>query len=71
MQELLVKKFTQNTRLNMFLQATAPKNIVEKNRWHDNFWGQCTCGKHQNEEGKNILGKLLMEIRDMLKEELK
>lgn len=64
MRELLEKKFQQNTQLNISLQATAPEKIVENNYWHDNFWGQCTCGKHRNEKGENILGGLLMEVRD-------
>ena len=37
--------------------------IVEFNNWHDNFWGDCVCGKCKLKVGQNHLGKILMEIR--------
>ena len=40
--------------------------LVENNTWHDNFWGNCYCDKCANIEGKNMLGKLLMEKREEL-----
>lgn len=40
------------------LNATDDLYIEETNAWKDNFWGVC------NGEGKNMLGKLLMKIRD-------
>jgi len=42
---------------------TFPKKLIEENWWHDNFWGRCTCSKCKN-KGKNMLGKLLMKVRD-------
>ena len=39
--------------------------IVETNNWGDRFWGKC-YGK-----GLNILGNLLMELREEYKKELK
>ena len=37
--------------------------LIERNHWHDNFWGVCTCQKCQSSRGKNRLGKILMAIR--------
>lgn len=38
--------------------------IVERNNWHDNFYGDCMCGRKACESaGANILGRLLMELR--------
>ena len=60
MYELLCDKFQKNKEL-----CTALKNvkdmIVEDNTWGDTFWGVC------NGQGLNMLGKLLMEIRNDLK----
>ena len=54
-------KFSQHPDLANRLLATYPRELVEKNHWHDNFWGSCTCGKCP--PGKNHLGKILMQIR--------
>lgn len=42
--------------------------LIEENTWHDNFWGDCTCGKRATciPPGHNELGKTLMEIRTAL-----
>jgi ribA/ribD-fused uncharacterized protein len=40
------------------LKRTAPNELVEGNTWGDTFWGVCRG------VGENMLGKLLMEIRD-------
>lgn len=65
MQELLSKKFNQPVFKNLLLN-TYPKKIIEGNLWHDNFWGICQCDKCSS-NGKNTLGKLLMDIREELK----
>lgn len=39
--------------------------IVEWNRWHDNYWGRCTCPRCRG-LGTNRLGVLLMQVRDEL-----
>ena len=57
MRECLVQKF-KNPDLMAKLKATAPKRLEETNNWSDRWWGVC-YGK-----GENMLGKLLMEIRD-------
>jgi ribA/ribD-fused uncharacterized protein len=53
---LLRAKF-QNVNLVRQLLATGGANLVEGNTWNDHFWGVC------NGEGKNHLGRLLMQVR--------
>ena len=57
MKTCLEVKF-QNPELKEMLMATAPKHLEEANNWGDKYWGT-TYGK-----GENMLGKLLMQIRD-------
>ena len=52
-----------------WLLETGDEELVEGTTWHDNEWGNCSCPKCTNIEGKNKLGKLLMRVRDMIKEE--
>lgn len=47
----------------LFMLKLIKEEIVEDNYWDDTFWGVCTNKKY-NHEGKNILGKMLMNIRD-------
>ena len=65
----LVIKFEPGTELAAKLLATGDVELIETNTWHDNFWGQCICGTACNDvTGKNMLGAMLMEIRDSLKD---
>lgn len=67
MKDFLTQKFTQEP-LKTKLLETDDQEIIEGNYWHDNYWGECLCEKCDgNVEGKNNLGKLLMEIREKLK----
>lgn len=50
------------------LLATGDEELVEGTTWHDNEWGNCTCEKCANIVGKNKLGKMLMKIREEIKE---
>lgn len=56
-------RFSDGTAWRTRLQRTDGE-IVETNNWHDNYWGNCICNKCKEIEGKNMLGKILMEIRD-------
>lgn len=67
MKELLRLKF-ENAFLRFKLLATRNAILIEGNTWHDTVWGMCNCHKH-NGEGQNILGKLLMNLRDELLEQ--
>ena len=55
MRDILSCKFDSNL-YNKLLEVE--EDIVEDNHWGDRFWGVC------NGTGENMLGKLLMELRD-------
>ena len=56
----LLAKFITHKELQNKLIATAPKQLVEGNVWGDKYWGKC------NNEGLNMLGLMLMFIRNMI-----
>lgn len=60
----LCLKFYQNPELKARLIATGDRPLVENNSWHDNLWGNCTCDRCSH-PGQNILGKYLMDIRNL------
>lgn len=62
-------KFTDNDELARRLVATGDAALVEGNEWHDNYWGRCTCARCVRAEivGQNHLGKILMQVRDELR----
>lgn len=62
MRDLVRKKFNLVT-LKSALLLTGNEELVEGNWWGDRFWGQSPLG-----QGKNWLGKILMEIREELKD---
>jgi predicted NAD-dependent protein-ADP-ribosyltransferase YbiA (DUF1768 family) len=55
---LLDRKFAQGTTLLEQLVATGDVPLIEGNTWGDTFWGVCGT------TGENMLGKMLMKIRD-------
>ncbi|WLR41721.1 NADAR domain-containing protein [Bacillus carboniphilus] len=57
----VLSKFTTNNDIQEILLSTGNKIIVEKTS-NDYYWG---CGKDGS--GKNMLGKILMEVRDQLR----
>lgn len=57
---LLVQKY-QDPELAKRLIATGAKVLIEGNTWNDTFWGV------SNNRGRNILGGILMNIRDKIK----
>ncbi|KAK3922789.1 Retrovirus-related Pol polyprotein from transposon 412 [Frankliniella fusca] len=63
----LMNKFTPETTELRKLLETGDREIIENNYFHDNFWGNCTCIKCINTPGENVLGQLLMIIRDQEK----
>ena len=62
----LSKKFTDEHLADLLLK-TGDEYLEEGTTWHDNEWGNCSCPKCQNIEGKNLLGQLLMKVRDDIK----
>ena len=55
--------------LRMKLLMTGEEELIEGNYWHDNIWGICNCAECDN-NGQNLLGKLLMECRAEIRKEL-
>jgi len=66
MLEILADKFTRNRVLGNRLVGTGDALLIEGNTWHDNHWGDCSCYGCRRKLGKNMLGKLLMRVRDAL-----
>lgn len=65
MENALRAKF-ENKELRELLDATKGQTLIEGNSWHDNQWGNCTCSKRKacEKPGKNMLGTLIMKVRD-------
>lgn len=66
MYEILKEKF-KDPVLKQKLIDTGNEYLEEGTTWHDNYWGNCYCTKCKNIEGKNVLGKTLMKIRDEIR----
>lgn len=69
MRSALEKKF-EIPELREKLLATGNEPLIEGNWWHDNTWGDCKCDKCAVKLGHNLLGKLLMDLRTRIREEL-
>lgn len=68
MYKLVELKFEQNYHLRNMLNNTDDLMLIEGNTWHDNIWGDCTCGDCRDIPGQNFLGKTLMSIRAQIRE---
>jgi type I restriction enzyme, S subunit len=66
MRELLRRKIYDHTEIAVALCMTDDEILVEKNWWHDNEWGDCTCLQCYR-IGENLLGKLWMELREEIR----
>jgi ribA/ribD-fused uncharacterized protein len=60
MMEILLMKFTMHVDIRRKLIATAPRRLIEGNTWGDTYWGVV------NGVGLNRLGRILMEVRNVL-----
>ena len=69
MYDVCFAKFTMNdsSKLRERLLETGDEELIEGNTWHDNYWGNCSCEKCKDIEGRNQLGKTLMRIRAELR----
>ena len=65
MRDIIRAKFNQNSMLKLKLLETIDCELIEGNTWRDYFWGVCK-GK-----GKNMLGNILMEVRNEISEYIK
>ena len=63
MYEICYHKFNQNPDIKRMLLNTGDAELIEGNTWGDCIWGVC------NGVGKNLLGKILMRVRNELKEQ--
>jgi len=61
MRKAVLRKFETHAEIREILLATGDEEIVE-NAPGDYYWG---CGKDGS--GKNMLGQILMEVRDILR----
>ena len=52
------------------LLETGNEELVEGNNWHDRTWGVCICDECGG-QGQNLLGQLLMELREEIRNENK
>ena len=62
MRKAVLRKFETHAEIREILLATGDEEIVE-NAPGDYYWG---CGKDGN--GKNMLGKILVEVRELLRD---
>lgn len=63
MTEIVREKFQQNPDLADKLRATGNAHLEEGNTWGDRIWGTV------NGQGANLLGKILMQVREELFQE--
>lgn len=63
MTELVRVKFASHPDLRLRLLATGDAELIEGNSWNDRFWGV------SGGQGKNWLGRILMQVRAELREE--
>lgn len=62
MEKLIKAKFEINPDLARRLLETGVGELVEVNNWNDRYWGVCKG------EGLNHLGRILMEVREGLRD---
>lgn len=63
MYEIVKRKFTVNKELQQKLLETKEEELVEGNWWHDTYWGVDS----KTGIGQNKLGKILMKVREEVK----
>lgn len=68
MRNLLVQKFDKNLNPENYekLKATGKKYLEETNYWEDVYWGVHKTAKDEVGTGENNLGKILMEVRELM-----
>jgi ribA/ribD-fused uncharacterized protein len=63
MYEVVYSKFSMDDNLKSRLLATGDAKLIEGNNWGDFYWGVCRG------VGENHLGKILMRVREEMKNE--
>lgn len=64
MYQVVKAKFTSHPTMRRRLTNTYPKMLIEGNTWHDNHFGSCKCQRCKNISKENVLGKVLMRVRE-------
>ncbi len=64
MRDIVIEKFNQNPDLRDKLMDLEGAYLEEGNTWGDRVWGTV------NGQGKNLLGQILMEVRDKFIEQV-
>lgn len=64
MRDVLIAKFTQHDDIRALLLGTGEAMLVE-HTVNDSYWGDGGDGR-----GKNVLGRLLMEVREELRKQV-
>lgn len=67
MYKVVKQKFIQNSSLGQKLLDTENAYLIEGNNWGDQFWGICPVVGDVGIDGLNMLGTILMVIRNELK----
>ena len=62
MEKLLHEKFKDENLMKRLTEIDG--EIAEDNHWNDKFWGRTYTSAYGKFEGENMLGKLLMCVRD-------
>jgi ribA/ribD-fused uncharacterized protein len=74
MEELVRRKFTQNPELRQKLLQTGDAILIEGTTWGDEFWGvnlkKPDPSSPWGYKGKNMLGQILMKVREELRQEV-
>jgi ribA/ribD-fused uncharacterized protein len=68
---VLWAKFSCQQRRIDALLSTGDAYLIEGTTWHDNHWGNCTCLRPActTTTGLNHLGSMLMDLRDIFREQ--
>lgn len=69
MENVLRAKFNWENGLAEMLVDTGDREIRPENVRHENYWGVCQCSECAGKKGENHMGKILMKIREELKED--
>ena len=70
MEALVRQKFTRYPELKSKLLETGDAILIEGNNWNDRFYGAVYDTNRNEWMGENHLGKILMKVRDELKQDI-
>lgn len=66
MYRILMNKFEDSEYMADKLKQLDGDILINGNRCHSNFWGVCSCPTCLFRDRKNMLGVLLMKVRDQI-----